>query len=186
MNKKLNLKFKFDGYVTSIHHRAVQGFTLIELLVVIAIIGLLASVVLVALNGARQKSRDTKRVSDMNQMAKALELFYNDAAAYPTGTGAVGTGYTAAGGSLLSSGYLQAITSKGTFALTPTYLSNLPIAPNPPDNISGSTCDATNTNPYKYQAASDGSTYSITFCLGGNIPGGIQAGVRTLTPGGFR
>ena len=53
------------------------GFTLIELLVVVAIIGLLASVVLVNLISARQKGRDTKRIADIKQIQKALEVYIN-------------------------------------------------------------------------------------------------------------
>ena len=60
-----------------------KGFTLIELLVVIAIIGMLSSVVLASLSSARKKSRDAKRLSDMQQVRTALELDYNDHNAYP-------------------------------------------------------------------------------------------------------
>ena len=60
-----------------------KGFTLIELLVVIAIIGLLSTLAVVALNNARQKSRDARRVSDIKQIQTALELSYNDNNAYP-------------------------------------------------------------------------------------------------------
>jgi prepilin-type N-terminal cleavage/methylation domain-containing protein len=60
-----------------------KGFTLVELLVVIAIIGILASVVLVSLNSARSKARDSRRVSDMNQIRLALEAFYDDNQDYP-------------------------------------------------------------------------------------------------------
>lgn len=60
-----------------------KGFTLIELLVVIAIIGLLSTLAVVALNSARAKSRDAKRVSDVKQVQTALELYYNDNNAYP-------------------------------------------------------------------------------------------------------
>ncbi|MDO8576520.1 MAG: type II secretion system protein [bacterium] len=55
-----------------------KGFTLIELLVVIAIIGLLSSVVLASLNGARNKGADAAIKSDLRSAQSQAELFYDD------------------------------------------------------------------------------------------------------------
>ncbi len=60
-----------------------RGFTLIELLVVVSIIGLLSSVVLVATNNAVKKSRDARRIADIEQLQKALDLYYIQYNRYP-------------------------------------------------------------------------------------------------------
>jgi prepilin-type N-terminal cleavage/methylation domain-containing protein len=53
-----------------------KGFTLIEMLVVVAIVGLLSSVVVVGVGGARQKARDAKRVADVRQIQTWFESNY--------------------------------------------------------------------------------------------------------------
>ncbi|MFA5076314.1 MAG: prepilin-type N-terminal cleavage/methylation domain-containing protein [Patescibacteria group bacterium] len=67
--------------------RKKQGFTLIELLVVIAIIGLLSTLAVVSLGAARVKARNAKRLSDLNTLRTALEMYYNDHQAYPNSGG---------------------------------------------------------------------------------------------------
>ena len=60
-----------------------KGFTLIELLIVVTIIGLLASVILVGLQGFRSAGRDARRVADIRQVQAGLELYFNKCRYYP-------------------------------------------------------------------------------------------------------
>ena len=59
------------------------GFTLVELLVVMGIIFLLASVVFVAVNSAREGARDKQRKVDLKNLQLAIELYKEAHGQYP-------------------------------------------------------------------------------------------------------
>lgn len=138
-----------------------KGFTLIELLVVIAIIGLLSTLAVVALSSARQKARDSKRLSDLKQIQTALELYYTDKNVYPTEAIATTLGVAEKcldGGGLVAS-----------CATAPTYMGLIPADPQ------------TATQNYTYTSAA-GSTYTIAAKLEGTV--GLLTSCIQATPSG--
>ncbi|HRN96582.1 MAG TPA: prepilin-type N-terminal cleavage/methylation domain-containing protein [Candidatus Levybacteria bacterium] len=62
-----------------------SGFTLIELLVVMGVLGTLAAGLVMVINPSGQlgKARDAKRKSDLAQIQRALEVYYDDYNEYP-------------------------------------------------------------------------------------------------------
>lgn len=64
-----------------------KAFTLIELLVVIAIIGVLSTLSVLALNSARAKARDARRLVDIRNIANAIIMYEMDNGDYPGALG---------------------------------------------------------------------------------------------------
>ena len=65
------------------YYQIAKAFTLIELLVVMAVIALLSTLSVVALNNARAKARDSRRLSDVRQIQTALEAYFDYDNIYP-------------------------------------------------------------------------------------------------------
>jgi type II secretory pathway pseudopilin PulG len=149
------------------------------LLVVIAIIGLLSTLAVVALNNARAKARDARRLSDIKQIQTALELYYAEVGHYPDDVAQNVCGTNAAGhiaGCCLSNAGAFSGTCSGT-----TYMSEVPANPTPLDG-----CALTEyTYTVNDQTAGDGASYTLNYCVGqdnGNISGGDT---HNATPAGI-
>jgi hypothetical protein len=113
-------------------------------------------VVLLALNSARQKSRDAKRLADVRQIASALELYFD----------------AAVGG---SNGYPG--TAGFTAGISPTYMGSIPAFPTPADSC--------NTASYAYTSTAS-NTYQLLFCVSAPTGGITPAGTHTLTQAGIQ
>ena len=72
------------------HSQKQTGFTIVELLIVIVVIGILAAITIVAYNGIQNRANDSRRISDLSQISKALEVYYVDNSKYPDVTSGAG------------------------------------------------------------------------------------------------
>ncbi|MBP9817971.1 prepilin-type N-terminal cleavage/methylation domain-containing protein [Candidatus Shapirobacteria bacterium] len=77
MIKKFKLKIK----------NCSGGFSLIELIVVITIIAVLSTVTLLSFGSTNKKARDSRRISDLQKVAIALEMAKQIGSTYPASNG---------------------------------------------------------------------------------------------------
>jgi prepilin-type N-terminal cleavage/methylation domain-containing protein len=97
-----------------------KGFTLIELLIVMAILGVLAVVVLVAINPVQQlaRTRDAGRKSAVTQLGHALEAYYTShGGSYLTTASNCPDGGTAWAQCLVDAGELSTVPSEITYSI---------------------------------------------------------------------
>lgn len=131
-----------------------KGFTLIELLVVIGILAVLLSIVLIAINPARQfaQANNTQRRSDVGAILNAIDQYAAD------NRGNLPAGMPADGNS-------AAVSTAGTGAsfcnaIVPTYIAALP---RDPSSGTYTDCSTYNTGyTVTVSTASAGSTPRIT------------------------
>lgn len=163
-----------------------NGFTLIELVVSIGILAILAVFALAALNPLEQfqKARDGQRKSDLAQLQRVLEQYYQDHGQYPKSSGAYAitdfNGDSVAWGG--SSGW-------------PPYMN---LVPQDPDMYRTYAYYAPGANPQKYQLYASlergpldpqtcmaavtnciNNPTSITYCTCPNVPAGADCGNRS-------
>ena len=152
----MSTKNNVSGFTRTPYSIRCGGFTLIELLVVLAIIALLASVIFTSMGSIQKKSRDIRRMEDVNSIVKALELYQVGRNRFPVsvatttldGTDAIST-------AIINDGAIQA----------------MPLDPLHPDYS------------YQYTTNNLGTDFTIHFCLeGGSIPGYSAGCANSITP----
>lgn len=113
-----------------------NGFTLMEILIVIAMLGILATVIFGSYLSSIKRARDNRRKQDLQQVSRALELYYAENNNYPN--------------SLNWGSSLSDPDDAAKF-----YMKKLPIDPSGTDNGYN----------YFYEALNNGQSYGLYSCL---------------------
>lgn len=116
-----------------------NGFTLIELLITIIILSVLAALITGNFFTSLKKGRDARRKADLEQIQRALEMYYEDKRAYPL--------------TLTFGGKLCETVACG--ASEKVYMQKVPD-------------DPTSGKDYEYLSA-DGTNYKLFACLENNL-----------------
>lgn len=132
-----------------------SGFSLLEFVTVLVIIMILTSLALVSLNIFRQKNRDIKRVTDVQDLQGSLEMYYRDYQIYPT---------------MITFGSAFAAGSK-------IYIENLPTNPAPRNDGSCPNLE------YDYSPDNDNTSYHLAFCLSTDVAD-LNSGINVASPEG--
>lgn len=148
-----------------------KGFTLVEMLIVLGIVGVVATMLIVGINPLDQirKSSDADRKSDIAQLQKALELYYQDNGSYPAS----------------SADYKLYINSTtlawGTSSWLP-YMSKLPKDPSPSRSYQYYVPASSNGQTYYIYASLERGSKDPQACNAGNACVSITAGVAGFPP----
>lgn len=155
-----------------------RGFTLVEILVVISIISLVSSVVMVSVQTARSKARDSTRAQQGEQIGKAMALYEADNGTLPPLTSCDLQNVSSAEGFEVSG--CLAVSTAGvntpqgqaweefTSELVPTYISSIP-----PDPCPGCSTDSGNPPGFEYVPDYAYDTYCLYFDCAGNDDNGF-------------
>ena len=131
-----------------------KSFTLLELLISILILGVLSTLIFGNFFTSLQKGRDARRKADLEQIQRALEMYYEDKRAYPTA--GAGSGFP------FGSKFCETISCSST--QEKIYMQKVPNDPK---------------SSYTYRYQSDGTYYRLFSCIENNLdqgPGVSQKG----------
>ena len=138
-----------------------RGFTIIELLIVIVVIGILATITIVAFNGAQQRAQNAALKTAAQQFSKGMQLWSISSGKKPeeinAGWNNGGQGYVSKPWENYSTGLVEVIASSGY--LPPNFGKNLPIIP------------SSSTDPVWQPAAQRENTISLMFYVCNKVPG---------------
>ncbi|NCU37713.1 prepilin-type N-terminal cleavage/methylation domain-containing protein [Candidatus Saccharibacteria bacterium] len=154
----------------------IQGFTIVELLIVTVVIAILASITVVAYNGIQGRAIDSRRLSDVRMITKALQVYKISNGVYPS------VGITGAGS--LSGWESSAHEAPGQF-IRPLLNSEYGLQGGVPVDPVNSIATTNTYLYYRYAAGSNGCDVArgAYYVLGIKRTSAAGAGVHPNSPG---